>query len=827
MKVINSFFKQVPIEKKDIVLKKIRDFEKVLLQSKALNKIQKGYWIRKIEGTDIYKFRVNSGHRILFKYKKINNENEILFIEYCNHDQQIRKGRNYSGNKAIIDFEIDKSTYEEKEIDKDIDNYVKDEIYLRLNEIEDSIIEDEYIALAISEESDERFNFLSLEQSKCIKSIDKPILIIGCAGSGKTILAVRKLMLNNSLKIKTAYVTCSKSIMNEAKFIYNNLIDNDSSTYFYTFQDICCEIIGLKDPKIIKYNEFYNWMIENHILDKENININIRDVWIEINTFIKGVIIDQDIKSMLDKNEYLDYKESSYDTNDKSSIYNIVVKYQKWLNCNQYYDENDLATNALNKVASKFEYIIYDEIQELTDKQLMLISNLTSKTNNIMLLGDINQNININRIDLSFIKRMFSRDELILNESIIMKNYRNSICTIEWINKFNEIKNSKFKSVAEKYKGKESGIKKGIKPRIIYSIDEENEFFSIINEDLNSIVIVADDDEKNILKSKGYELGRIFTVEEARGLEYKNIYCYNLICKYKKIWDKLTLKDFKYDDKLKAYFNIIYIAVTRAKDKVFFIERENTNLNPYLDKYWDIIYKSEELITNITRSIDRDEWIKEAKKLERKEKYFQAAEAYKRVGLIEEYKLCLEASERKIKYDNFNNFTINIIIEAKNLNNNNITRALNKLVKSYDIEIKGFLEIVTFNKEIDQINYINKYVNNIEIDKVSLMILEEINKENIDNKKVIIRTCLYKEDLAINEKEIFKKDEQAILISINDTSVVINECDSTQDIISLQKINEDIESRKIKINTDLEMLKNKSIYESKTSDEILSYIFNK
>lgn len=55
MKFTKSLLKDIPIEKRDVVLDKIKEFETVLLRSKTLADIPKGFWIRKVAGTDIYK----------------------------------------------------------------------------------------------------------------------------------------------------------------------------------------------------------------------------------------------------------------------------------------------------------------------------------------------------------------------------------------------------------------------------------------------------------------------------------------------------------------------------------------------------------------------------------------------------------------------------------------------------------------------------------------------------------------------------------------------------------------------------------------------------
>lgn len=116
---------------------------------------------RRIVGTNIYKFRVNSGDRILFQYIEDEDENRILFLDFCNHDSQIRTAKNQVLCMSTVGLEInDKYEYKEDDFDKEIDEEINNDIYGRLETLkQNSVIEDEYICVSIDEGDME---FLSL-----------------------------------------------------------------------------------------------------------------------------------------------------------------------------------------------------------------------------------------------------------------------------------------------------------------------------------------------------------------------------------------------------------------------------------------------------------------------------------------------------------------------------------------------------------------------------------------------------------------------------------------------------------------------------------------
>ncbi|MDF9840773.1 MULTISPECIES: hypothetical protein [unclassified Paenibacillus] len=194
VKIRKNFMKDVPMEKQEIVKSKIDYFSKMLPDKKTLSEIPKGFWVRNVRGTDIYKFRVNSGDRILFKYEQMNGEETLVLLSFQTHDRQIRAAKSITAYSEVLDYTINEDAYENEPVDKEIDDYVVAEVYSHLESIRQEIIfEDEYINLAV-EYDEQQTNILSLQQFECLTEVSQPVIIFGCAGSGKTNIALRKLL---------------------------------------------------------------------------------------------------------------------------------------------------------------------------------------------------------------------------------------------------------------------------------------------------------------------------------------------------------------------------------------------------------------------------------------------------------------------------------------------------------------------------------------------------------------------------------------------------------------------------------------------------------
>lgn len=835
MNYTSNILDELPLEKRSVILKKMRIFEELLLSNISISGIPKGFWIKRIYGTDIYKFRVNSGDRILFKYINDNKQRKIIFISYCNHDKQIRRGKNIDTHnlKFISDesyLDIDINEYKEDDFDIKIDNYIKAEVYGALQEIKNElVIEDEYIALSIEENNEKDLKFLSIQQYECIENNKNPLLILGCAGSGKTNIGIRKLILNNKFKVRSAYITCSDMIKNKVKCLYNKLEADCDYISFYTLQEICLHILHYKEDNIIEYYDFFNWFNNNNFVRKYKFDFSTIEIWVEINSIIKGKMSSQKIMTF---DEYSNVLDSSFDFKNKKKIYKIASLYQSWLNENNYYDANDLAFEAVKKIEEnfKYDYIVYDEFQELTEKQIYLVLELSRNKSNIMLMGDINQTLNIDRINFKFINNKLYDNIYKLVYKNINKNYRNSFEVVEWINKLKEIKNSKFISNGKEFEMNDVSVKNGNKPIITYSLKDKDTFFNKADNIINGIVVVADEEDKLELKKKGYKIGRIFTIHEVRGLEYENIYCYNIISKFDKIWEMILNNTEKSKNINNIYFNMLYISATRAKKNLFFIEEKETEINRILDKYCNLIEDENIILNGFIEGFTKEMWLKEAQKLESEKRYYQAYEAYIKSEERKKAELCLSAYNRKIQYENINKFTAFIFIKSSKIDKEEIEEILLTIYDRYEIIIKGYITIYRYDILIRNLYSVEKYINNDkDISELAQIIASEITSNEFSKKQLYIKCCFYKNEEPVDIKLLLGKNYEDIRIIYDNDNIIVEECNLSY-IRNIDK--ERIEQKKLNktilgdsFDNELLIEERKAKYENKTADDILKFIF--
>lgn len=742
MRYTKNFYNGIPIEKRKFVLDKIKRFEKQLIEVKSFRMLPKGFWVRHVEGTDSYKFRVSNGDRIVFKYGEA--ANELIYITYSTHDHQIRKAKSlgkdlkYIDSFECADYKIDQTNYEEDENDYILDQYIKNLYYNTYYQIkEEMLLEEDYIPLSVQSKEVQDKQYLTPKQFKCLYDKERPTIVLGCAGSGKTLIGLAKLKIEHRLGTQTIYVTNSEIMRNIASKLCIWLSEEEKHNYFYSLEELCWKILDVQKSSVIGYEQFKVWL-EKKAFPLSN-QISTRDIWNEISGTIKGCAIKS--SPIISKDEYLEMAQSEIGKSLRNQIYVLAISYQNWLLKNAYWDENDLikaATAQINKPL--FEGVIYDEVQELNMCAIQLLSKLVGTSNKLLLLGDQYQRLGLTYNNFTFLKEQLSPQ---LSLQWLNKNYRNKLGVIKW--------NNRLKSLQQDDKLEEAVV---IGKEPYYLQENENivnKIFEVASNEIDSIIIVGSEEERKNLSMQGYNIGRVFTVEECRGLEYDRIYCYNLL---------------QYIQNVKKY-NSLYIASSRAKEKLFFVETMPNKLIDEFKGYYNCITWSELLYSfGIENNVDK--WLEEAHKLEDKQQYKQAIAAYEKAGAKEEAQLCQKAYEKQLADVMLEEKGCIFDIHADNIKEEHIQEIFKKILyKGNKLKLSWIL-VVMFH-EVDQLPMV-KSVYIPQKDNYSSQfspIIAYMKQSHICNQRLIVKCVL-------------EHQTSDYLINVNDDKVIIREkrCDT-------------------------------------------------
>jgi hypothetical protein len=509
-----------------------RHFEKVfcfIRDLKHQNEITRNlidkYKIKKIKGTnEIYKYYLdNQGMRLLFKYEPkdnqiFKNDSGVILLAVTNHDNQGKVGRSFDRkildlNKYVEndDFDEELSNIHENDLEKYLGHSYMKTLNFNFDRFEDfmnSMLDEDTKAIYKLSES----QLISLNS-------EGPLFLLGCAGSGKTLVEISKSLANANTKIKQVYFTYTHLLRDAAQNIYDKYKECDGivgKTDFYSLEEYLLKELKINPSQYFQFERFKNWFIKEGFLSKYKWTrkVDVVDLWSEIRGLVKGyigndffrfktlvlnskIINENGFKELLDNNiliqdsitastyvildskrlndrlpylpklknyikkvEFKEYKfldkksyvyhmnekYTQYDKETRQEIYKFVEKhYQKYLDDNKLYDDNDLARMLINKIDSnkvkKYDYLFVDELQDLSELQVFALAKLASDPRNILMSGDVAQTINPTFFKRGRIGLIFkNRFNVSYKKYELSENFRNSQQIVELVSKLVDLR---------------------------------------------------------------------------------------------------------------------------------------------------------------------------------------------------------------------------------------------------------------------------------------------------------------------------------------------------------------------------------------------------
>ena len=570
--------------------------------------------VKKMPNFGFYRAKLDDTNRLLFKIGVYENKKYLFILEVIlNHAYE--KSRFLNG--TVIDEHKLVSVKDQKDIPTDEISPIG---YVNTQKKSFHLLD----------------KILSFDEIQTeILHLPTPSIIIGSAGSGKTALTLEKVKI---LQGRILYTTLSAYLVENASNLYSSFDyeNTKQEVEFLSFFEYL-STIDVPKGKEVDFRSFDQWISRYRQSHK------IKDsykVFEEFKGVLTGSMID---KAYLSLNDYtsLGVKQSIFPVAERALIYDLFSKYLEWLKEGVYFDSNILSYNLLPTIVPQYDYVVVDEVQDITNIQLMLILKGLILPQNFVLCGDSNQIVHPNFFSWSQIKTLFYKQDLkgdIIR--ILATNYRNTPEVTRIANQLLLIKNARFGSI-----DKESTYL--VKPNSKHS--GEVEFLENnpkVKAELNAktkrstkfAVLVLRNEDKALAKTF-FNTPLLFSIQEAKGLEYENIILFNAISGYDKEFRELTngvtqedLKEenLKYSrgkdktdkslDEYKFYVNSLYVGITRAVKNLYLIE---TNKKHELLTLLGLTnFKQQSSVKDQTSS--KEDWQREAHRLEMQGKQEQA-----------------------------------------------------------------------------------------------------------------------------------------------------------------------------------------------------------
>jgi hypothetical protein len=576
--------------------------------------------VKKMPNTDLYRAKLDATNRLLFKIGSFEGEKYLLLLE------------------VILNHAYDKSRF--------LQGAVIDES--KLIPVKSAAELEDKETLPVTYLNPARPTFHLLDKPLSFDEIQAgvlellpPLIIIGSAGSGKTALTLEKI---KTLKGRVLYVTLSAFLAENSQSLYysSGYENSDQEVEFLSFYEYI-STIQVPQGREITFKVFDQWVWRY----KQAYRIqDTYKVFEEFKGVLTGSVID---KPYLPKEDYLQLgvKQSIFAQQQRESLYELFTKYLDFLAEGRYFDSNIVSWHYLNRVEPRYDFVVVDEVQDITLVQLALIRKALLEPRAFILCGDSNQIVHPNFFSWSQIKSAFYQEELSGNIiRILATNYRNTPEVTAIANKLLLVKNARFGSIDKEstYLVQPNSRQQGNieffenKPKIRETLNQRTKRSARI-----AVLVMRNEDKAEA--AKYFDTPLLFSVQEAKGLEYESIILFDIISSYQKEFRELTVgvspdelkgeiryarardKSDKSLDEYKFYVNSLYVAITRAVRNLYVIE---TNKKHELLALLELTHFQEQVNLKEEQS-SQDEWQREASRLEKQGKQEQAEAIRKKV----------------------------------------------------------------------------------------------------------------------------------------------------------------------------------------------------
>jgi len=166
---------------------------------------------------------------------------------------------------------------------------------------------------------------------------------------------------------------------------------------------------------------------------------------------IHGVVT-SDAGGVLSLTAYLELgvRQSIFLLGQREELYHLFEKYRDWLCETGRYDLNLVSQEWSPQALPRYDFVVVDEVQDLTNIQLALILKSLKNPGHFLLCGDSNQIVHPNFFSWSKVKSLFWKDPSLVDRQdlkVLSANFRNSQEATRVANTLLKIKHKRFGSI--------------------------------------------------------------------------------------------------------------------------------------------------------------------------------------------------------------------------------------------------------------------------------------------------------------------------------------------------------------------------------------------
>lgn len=503
-------------------------------------------------------------------------------------------------------------------------------------------------ALAYVNPANPRFNLLDKvlsfdDAQEALYRLPAPIVIVGSAGSGKTALTLEKMKL---VEGELLYVTRSPFLARHARDLYyaHGYEGEHQNVEFLAFRELL-ESIRVPEGRSLEYRDFRDWLTRQPRVRASLAHA----LYEEFQGVLTGLATD---RPRLTREDYvaLGVRRSIFLDTDRGWVYELFERFLAWLKESGRYDANVVAHFYLAEAPARYDFVVVDEVQDLTNVQLALALRTLRKPGRFLLCGDSNQIVHPNFFSWAQLKTLFFSDgvaapgELV---RVLRANYRNAAGVVDLANRLLRLKQLRFGSIDREsnYLVETASDEAGTVDLLPAGSPLVAELDRKTRGSARFAVMVLRDDLKPQAREH-FRTPLVFSVQEAKGLEYENIILFEFVSSERQSFAaiaaglgeaEVAAGELKYArapdktdkalDTYKFYINALYVAATRAVKGLYVIESDTSH--PLLELLG--LSAARERLDLAEQRSTLDEWQQEAHRLEQQGKLEQADEVRRSV----------------------------------------------------------------------------------------------------------------------------------------------------------------------------------------------------
>ncbi len=468
-----------------------------------------------------------------------------------------------------------------------------------------------------------------------------PAVLVGPAGSGKTAVTLAKLRQATG---RVLYVTHSAYLAQNARSLYDahGYVNEDQAAEFLSFRELL-ETLKIPQGREVQFADFRAWYARN----RQSLRGELKDLDAHaLFEEFRGVI-GAAPRSVLDLASYqaLGVRQSLIPQGPaRALVYDLYGRYSTWLKAEALFDLNQIAHAWMLLAEPVYDFAVIDEVQDLTRAQLALALACLKRSDAFLLCGDTHQIVHPNFFSWAAVRALFweghdASPDTAQPVALLRANFRNTQAVTQLGNRLLRIKHARFGSV-----DRESSFLIECATSEVGSVQLLDATAAALREidartrtSARHAVIVLRDEDKPAAKAQ-FHTPLVFSVHEAKGLEYPHVVLFDLVSSqraaFAEITEGLSERDLDHDDLsfrrardkadkslelYKFYVNALYVAMTRASESLILVESDPRH--PMLDLLG--LRPGQQLDLAASRS-SVDEWAQEARKLEQQGKQEQA-----------------------------------------------------------------------------------------------------------------------------------------------------------------------------------------------------------